>query len=59
MPLYYYHCQECDYSFEEFHSVEERDIPVNTICPMCKEESVERTIGAISSVWKCELPTKS
>jgi putative FmdB family regulatory protein len=58
---YSYTCKECDFEFEEFHSIEDRNLPTLSLCPSCGERgSVKRNIGtAVKSVWKCSLPTNS
>lgn len=46
MPLYYYKCRECDHSFKEFLSMDDRKIPVNAPCPECKvEHSIFQELG--------------
>ncbi len=59
MPLYYFHCTKCDSRFEEFLPLEERDMPVEQVCPTCKESGVERIIGDILSIWKTSKSTNS
>ena len=35
MPLYEYKCEECNHLFEEYHSMDDRNIPLNELCPKC------------------------
>jgi putative FmdB family regulatory protein len=58
---YQYKCNECDYEFEEFHSIEDRNLPILCLCPSCGERgTIKRIIGtAVKAVWNCSLPTSS
>ena len=35
MPLYSYHCEQCDEVYENMRSIKQRDVKL--ICPRCKE----------------------
>lgn len=48
MPTYPYHCEECDYYFEEFQSG--HDSPLIK-CPECGKDSLERLITGGSHVF--------
>ena len=56
MPIYYFKCQGCDNTFEEFLSIADRDSPTETPCAICGDE-IHREIGATPNIWKCSLPT--
>ena len=38
MPLYEYMCKECDHTFEETKSIEDRNTPCDKPCPGCQKE---------------------
>jgi putative FmdB family regulatory protein len=35
MPIYSYHCEQCDEVYENMRSIKQRDVKL--ICPQCKE----------------------
>ena len=41
MPFYDFKCDECSYTFEEFQTISNIDVPVEQPCPSCE------TIGEI------------
>ncbi|GJQ58542.1 MAG: zinc ribbon domain-containing protein [Candidatus Scalindua sp. AMX11] len=47
MPTYDYRCNACNHEFELFHSI--KDKPIKK-CPKCKKLTVERLIGAGSTI---------
>jgi putative FmdB family regulatory protein len=49
MPLYEYHCSDCEKDFEEFRSLENRDAPAK--CPACGGEKPQRKLSLFSSSW--------
>lgn len=58
MPIYSYICKNCDYLFDEFHTVETRNEPTKEPCPACGESGqIEIALGAILSIWKTERST--
>lgn len=60
MILYQYECEKCNYLFEEFYSVKDRDDPTKEPCKKCGQLEVKRNIGLISKAqWKCEKSTNS
>lgn len=46
MPLYDYACKDCSYTFSEFHSIADRNIPTETACVECKDGEIVKVIGA-------------
>jgi len=46
MPTYEYKCHNCDFDFEIFHAMSQEV----TICPRCKEKSLNKLIGTGSAV---------
>lgn len=46
MPLYMYQCKECEYYFEESHSIAKRNEPCESPCPECGNSKVEMVIGS-------------
>lgn len=38
MPLYSYHCEQCDEVYENMRSIKQRDVKL--ICPRCKESCI-------------------
>ncbi len=47
MPIYEYHCRECDQTFEEIVSA---NTPIEEIaCPYCGEHKAEREMSVFSS----------
>ena len=47
MPLYEYHCDDCDKTFTEQRDFSDLSIP---ICPQCKSKNIRRLISRISIV---------
>lgn len=47
MPLYEYHCQQCDGSFELLRPMNADDSGIR--CPHCGSEKVERELSAFAS----------
>ena len=47
MPTYEYHCDACDYNFDEFQSMSEA--PVKK-CPQCKKPKLRRVFGTGAAV---------
>jgi putative FmdB family regulatory protein len=42
MPTYEYTCTKCTHSWDEFHSVADRDLPLEGKCAKCKKKSIAR-----------------
>ena len=42
MPTYEYHCDACDYNFDEFQSMSEAPLKK---CPQCKKSKLRRVFG--------------
>jgi putative FmdB family regulatory protein len=47
MPLYEYHCRNCDRSFEMLRRMTDDDTDVR--CPHCGSDQVERELSAFAS----------
>lgn len=47
MPTYDYRCNRCEYQFEEFQSISEKQLKK---CPKCKKPSLKRLIGSGAGV---------
>lgn len=47
MPIYEYHCDDCDESFELF--VRSLNARVAAKCPQCGSEHVEKEVSAVSA----------
>lgn len=46
MPLYEYHCKECDHEFTDVLKISERDKPVGEPCPSCgKTDCIEKIVS--------------
>jgi putative FmdB family regulatory protein len=43
MPIYEYHCFDCDTRFEQRRTYEQSDDPLN--CPQCEGERVKRLLS--------------
>ena len=49
MPLYTYHCKECEHDFTDMQRIDNRDIPCEAPCPACgASEAVHRTITGMT-----------
>ena len=47
MPLYDFECESCSHHYEEFQTIANMDIPLNTPCPSCKDEgNIIRIVGS-------------
>jgi len=44
MPQYDYQCNECNYSFTELHSINNRYEPEKKSCPSCKKKKVKKVL---------------
>ena len=42
MPIYDYSCKECKNTFEERHTMSEREVPFNIPCPNCGKMAVKQ-----------------
>jgi len=48
MPLYDFHCKDCDHVFEKQLKIAEMEQPIAEPCPECKKEgAIERFIGRV------------
>jgi len=47
MPLFEYHCPDCQHDFDELRKHSERDDTI--ICPNCKSRRPERKVSLFSS----------
>lgn len=47
MPIYEYHCRECEEAFEVF--VRSASAPVSDVCPKCGSEHIEKDVSAFSA----------
>ena len=45
MPIYEYHCESCNYEFEELLPVSKRDEPLESPCPECDEKNIRKGIS--------------
>ena len=63
MPLYDYHCQQCESGFTELRRASEMDSPIN--CPECGSRETSRSLscfsvgGTTSGMVKACGPSKS
>ncbi len=48
MPIYEYHCEDCQEPFELF--VRSVSRPPKAVCPQCGSEHVEKAVSAVSAV---------
>ncbi len=46
MPLYDYHCQECDEVFEVWASIKEKEAGLKPQCPTCHSQKTRQVITA-------------
>jgi putative FmdB family regulatory protein len=46
MPSYGFRCEGCENRFDEFLSMEERDLPLKKACPTCKKKKVVREFNS-------------
>jgi putative FmdB family regulatory protein len=44
MPLYDYHCTECEWSFEKNFKMIDCDVPTTQPCPKCSSLTVNKTV---------------
>ena len=47
MPIYEYHCRECDNRFERLVSMSTKDTDVE--CPACQKKDVERVLSVFAA----------
>ena len=45
MPIYEYHCESCEFEFEELLPVSKRDEPLESPCPECNEKNIRKGIS--------------
>ncbi len=62
MPLYNYHCNQCDFEFTELRRVSEIDDPID--CPECGFSHTQRmltgfAVGAVSTGPTTSQPANS
>ena len=48
MPVYQYKCKNCEFSFEKYMKVENRD---QTICPKCNSNDVARNFSTPTVIF--------
>jgi len=49
MPMYGFICNKCNHSFEQFASINEREIPLSEPCPNCKKKKgIQRSFDGFS-----------
>lgn len=46
MPTYEYQCDSCQYKWEEYRLIDERDIPIENPCPECNDNKVSRCVAS-------------
>lgn len=39
MPTYDYRCSKCEFIFEQYQKIDDREIPCKSVCPNCKEKN--------------------
>ena len=49
MPVYTYHCENCEYQFEKYQSFSEDSL---TTCPECKQETLLKVYSPALVVFK-------
>ena len=49
MPMYTYHCENCDYEFEKYQSFSENAL---TTCPNCEQETLYKVYKPALVVFK-------
>ncbi len=54
MPLFEYHCESCDQTFEKLSKTQKEAIP----CPDCKQEAA-KIVSAFASSTNCVAPSSS
>ena len=47
MPLYEYHCRECDKTFEMLRRMKDADLDLE--CPDCRSTKVERQLSTFAT----------
>ncbi len=57
MPLYEYHCEDCDTTFELRRALSTSDDPAQ--CPTCEKENVTRQVSLFMSFSKASDGTRS
>ena len=50
MPNYAFKCENCDHSFDEILSLNDRDLPTKSPCPNCKKKKIFRD-------WQASTPS--
>jgi putative FmdB family regulatory protein len=49
VPLYEYHCKDCEHRFEKIQKFSD---PIVTVCPICTKQAVEQVISAPAVQFK-------
>lgn len=52
MPLYEFHCQDCDTDFEKRRTMQQADAPLE--CPECSSQDVTRKMSKFITLTKSE-----
>lgn len=47
MPLYEYHCNECDHEFEKLVRFSEANL--SPTCPVCQSQNTQKKISTVAS----------
>jgi putative FmdB family regulatory protein len=50
MPRYNYRCVECEHTWEEDHTIAERDIPTGKPCPKCGKPAIEKYLPSTTGL---------
>jgi putative FmdB family regulatory protein len=45
MPFYEYHCESCDYEFDELLNMVDRKKPESSPCPKCQKQTIKLKIA--------------
>jgi putative FmdB family regulatory protein len=48
MPIYEYHCRECDNKFERLVTMSAQDIDIE--CPSCQKTDVEKVLSVFAAL---------
>lgn len=48
MPNYGFVCDKCNHTFDQYLSMEERELPLGKPCPECKKKGVRRQYDSFS-----------
>jgi putative FmdB family regulatory protein len=48
MPNYGFICDSCEFKFEKFLKMSERDLPLNEECPKCKEKKIQKDFSSLT-----------